>query len=187
MTYHPRPGSTCFIHGVLFSPLVLSRIRWMSTGYLVMRWVTNRMHSWTPWRRNRWPRHTRWTESEEERVKERWEGEREMKGERDIRERERKIELVWKGAGKRVREKGEAEWKRGYKSERAEGKKWICTRQKKLRTDRKSGKHEGWLEKNEYLCFVMQSRANHIFNRNSGDVTRYEWYNFKTSLKSFKS
>lgn len=33
---------------------------------------------------------------------------------------------------------------------------------------------EGWMENNKYLCFVMQSRANHIFNRNSGDVTRYE-------------
>jgi len=49
------------------SPLVLSRSRWMRTGYLVIRCVTNKMHSWTPWRRSRGPRQTRWASSEEER------------------------------------------------------------------------------------------------------------------------
>lgn len=40
-------------------PFVLSRILWMRTGYLVSRWVTSRMHSWTPWRRSRGPRQAR--------------------------------------------------------------------------------------------------------------------------------
>lgn len=117
MTYHPRPGSTCFIHGVLFSPLVLSRIRWMSTGYLVMRWVTNRMHSWTPWRRNRWPRHTRWTESGKE-----------IKVERQ-RERkwERKIELVWKRARESERERRVKQQEKGRHEYEQDKKRWGKT------------------------------------------------------------
>lgn len=46
------------------SPVVFSRMRWMRTGYLEIRWVTNKMHSWTPWQRSKGPRLTRCPDTE---------------------------------------------------------------------------------------------------------------------------